>query len=47
MADVPGEKMNLYNTHFLKPVHFEWRIKRTQVVRPPAAQREHGAAGRA
>ncbi len=37
MADVPGEKMNLYNTHFLKPVHFECRIKRTKwcVLRLP------------
>jgi aminopeptidase len=37
MADVPGEKMNLYNTHILKPVHFEWRIKRTKwcVLRLP------------
>src|SRR4051794_12309587 len=39
MADVPGEKMNLYNTHFLKPVHFEWRIKQTRwcVLRLPNA----------
>ena len=39
MADVPGEKMNLYNTHFLKPVHFECRIKRTKwcVLRLPNA----------
>ena len=37
MADVPGEKMNLYNTHFLKPVHFECRIKKTRwcVLRLP------------
>jgi aminopeptidase len=37
MADVPGEKMNLYNTHFLKPVHFECRIKKTKwcVLRLP------------
>ena len=37
MADVPGEKMNLYNIHFLKPVHFECRIKRTKwcVLRLP------------
>jgi aminopeptidase len=37
MADVPGEKMNLYNTHFLKPVHFECRIKNTRwcVLRLP------------
>jgi aminopeptidase len=39
MADVPGEKMNLYNTHFLKPVHFECRIKKTKwcVLRLPNA----------
>ncbi len=37
MADVPGEKMNLYNAHFLKPVHFDCRIKRTRwcVLRLP------------
>ena len=46
MADVPGEKMNLYNTHFLKPVHFECRITHTRwcVLRLPNA--EHGPAGR-
>src|SRR5262245_5464186 len=39
MADVPGEKMNLYNTHYLKPVHFECRIKQTKwcVLRLPNA----------
>jgi aminopeptidase len=39
MADVPGERMNLYNTHFLKPVHFECRIKNTKwcVLRLPNA----------
>jgi aminopeptidase len=39
MADVPGEKLNLYNTHFLKPVHFECRIKQTRwcVLRLPNA----------
>jgi aminopeptidase len=37
MADVPGDRINLYNTHFLKPVHFECRIKRTRwcVLRMP------------
>jgi aminopeptidase len=37
MADVPGEKMNLYNTHYLKPVHFDCRIKKTRwcVLRLP------------
>src|SRR5262249_13017846 len=39
MADVPGDKMNLYNTHYLKPVHFECRIKNTRwcVLRLPGA----------
>src|SRR5262249_32389894 len=39
MSDVPGEKMNLYNAHFLKPVHFECRIKSTRwcVLRLPNA----------
>src|SRR3954454_15994038 len=39
MADVPGEKMNLYNSFFLKPVHFECRIKKTRwcVLRLPNA----------
>lgn len=37
MADVPGEKMNLYNTHYMKPVHFDCRITRTRwcVLRLP------------
>jgi aminopeptidase len=37
MADVPADKMNLYNTHYLKPVHFECRIKKTRwcVLRLP------------
>jgi aminopeptidase len=37
MADVPAEKMNLYNTHYLKPVHFDGRIKHTKwcVLRLP------------
>jgi aminopeptidase len=37
MADVPAEKLNLYNTHYLKPVHFEHRIKKTKwcVLRLP------------
>jgi aminopeptidase len=39
LADVPGEKMNLYNAHYLKPVHFERRIKHTRwcVLRVPGA----------
>src|SRR4051812_25586150 len=39
MSDVPGDKLNLYNTHYLKPVHFECRIKRTKwcVLRLPNA----------
>lgn len=32
MSDVPSDKMNLYNTHVLKPVHFERRIKHTKWV---------------
>ena len=39
MSDVPGEKMNLYNALFMKPVHFECRIKKTRwcVLRLPNA----------
>jgi aminopeptidase len=39
MADIPAEKLNLYNTHYLKPVHFECRIKKTRwcVLRLPNA----------
>ena len=39
MSDVPGEKMNLYNTLFMKPVHFDCRIKTTKwcVLRLPNA----------
>ncbi len=32
MSDVPGEKMNLFNTHVLQPVHFDQRIKSTKWV---------------
>ena len=32
MSDVAVEKMNLYNTHVLKPVHFDRRIKSTKWV---------------
>ena len=32
MSDVPGEKMNLYNAHVLKPVHFDRRIRSTKWV---------------
>jgi aminopeptidase len=37
MADVPVEKLNLYNTHYMKPVHFERRIAHTKwcVLRLP------------
>ena len=37
MADVPGDRMNLYNTFFQKPVHYECRIKKTRwcVLRLP------------
>ncbi len=38
-SDVPAEKMNIYNTHYLKPVHFETRVKKTRwcVLRLPNA----------
>jgi aminopeptidase len=37
MADVPSDRMNLYTTHYLTPVHFECRIKKTRwcVLRMP------------
>jgi aminopeptidase len=37
MADVPADRMNLYTTHYLKPVHFECRLKKTRwcVLRLP------------
>ncbi len=37
LADVPAERMNLYNERFLKPVHFDRRIKKTRwcVLRLP------------
>ena len=39
MADVPLEKMNLFNTHVFKPVHMECRIRKTKwcVLRLPNA----------
>ena len=39
MADVPPDKMNLYNTHVFKPVHMDCRIKKTRwcVLRLPNA----------
>ncbi len=39
MSDVPSEKLEIYNTHYLKPVHFERRIKHTRwcVLRMPNA----------
>jgi aminopeptidase len=39
MADVPGERMNLYNTFHQKPVHYDCRIKNTKwcVLRLPNA----------
>jgi aminopeptidase len=38
MTDVPPEKMDLYNTLYQKPVHFEWRITKTRwcVLRLPS-----------
>ena len=37
MSDVPPEKMELYNAHYLKPVHYEQRLKHTRwcVLRVP------------
>lgn len=37
MSDVPNDKLGLYNEHFLKPVHFEQRVKHTKwcVLRLP------------
>src|SRR5438128_1097313 len=37
MADVTAEKLNLYTTHYMKPVHFERRIGQTRwcVLRLP------------
>ncbi len=37
MTDVPADRMNLYNTHVMKPVHFDCRIKSTKwcVLRLP------------
>jgi len=37
LADVPADKIDLYNTHYLKPVHFERRIRHTRwcVLRLP------------
>src|SRR5947209_15168366 len=32
MSDVPADRMNLYNTHVLQPVHFDRRIKSTKWV---------------
>lgn len=38
MADVPADRMGLYNEHVMKPVHFEQRIKHTRwcVLRLPS-----------
>ncbi|QDV33641.1 aminopeptidase [Tautonia plasticadhaerens] len=37
LADVPPDRMNLYNEHFMTPVHFQRRIKNTRwcVLRLP------------
>lgn len=37
LADIPPDRMNLYNQHFMTPVHFERRIKKTRwcVLRIP------------
>ena len=39
MSDVAADKLNLYNAHYQKPVHFDCRIKRTKwcVLRLPNA----------
>ncbi len=39
MSDVPTAKMDLYNTHYLRPVHFDQRVKHTKwcVLRLPNA----------
>ena len=39
MADVPADRLELYNAHYLKPVHFERRLKHTRwcVLRMPNA----------
>ena len=39
MSDVPDDKLALYNAHYLKPVHFEQRVKHTRwcVLRLPNA----------
>ena len=39
MADVPADRMNLFNAHVMKPVHFDCRIKTTRwcVLRMPNA----------
>jgi aminopeptidase len=37
LVDIPSKKMELYNTHWLKPVHFEERVNNTKwvVLRAP------------
>jgi aminopeptidase len=39
LTDVPACQMDLYNTHYQKPVHFEYRITKTRwcVLRLPSA----------
>ncbi len=39
MSDVPADRMNLFNVHVMKPVHFDCRIKQTKwcVLRLPNA----------
>lgn len=39
MSDVPADRLEIYNTHYLKPVHFERRIRHTRwcVLRMPNA----------
>ena len=45
LADVPADKLDLYNTHYMKPVHFERQDSEDQVVRPAASRPRDGAAG--
>jgi aminopeptidase len=45
LSDVPGEKMKLYTKHFLHPVHFEQRVKKTRwcILRFPSGAMAQGA----
>jgi aminopeptidase len=45
LSDVPSEKMKLYTRHFLHPVHFEQRVKKTRwcILRFPSGAMAQGA----